>query len=583
MLCKLIDLLSYSKRIKVYMEYPIGVSDFKELVTCDYYFIDKSLFIKEIMEDGAKVILLTRPRRFGKTLNLSMLYYFLNKNHEENNNLFEGLNISKEVEFCKKHQNQYPVIFISFKDIKASSYKQAYDDIVVLIRRLYEVHRYLLEDNTLSDNEKTIYINILDKKADESTIKESLAALALYITRKFQQQPIILIDEYDTPIQEGFLNEYYKDIVGLVRGMFGQALKDNRPNERIMDKAIITGITRIAQESLFSGLNNFDVYSVLQGKYGQYFGFTEGEVLQLIRESGQTLSIVDIREWYNGYQVGQFTLYNPWSIIKCLKNGGALDWYWIHTASNDLIANLLAKAKFNVKQKFEELLQGKVIDQALAANLVFPELNDIPEEEALWSLLLYAGYLKVISSGIRESQLMAKIAIPNKEVRLAYDKIIKKWFSNAISLDFYNQFVQSLSSGNIESFKKYLANYIIQTGSYFDFNKNDSEQIFHVFILGLVIGLRNDYIIESNKESGFGRVDVAFIPKDKKKNGIIMEFKTSNSNELLEERAQEGLRQIKEKKYIERFRQEGISRVTAIGLSFCGKAMEMAAEEIVVS
>lgn len=565
------------------MEFPIGISDFEELVEGNFYFVDKSLLIKEIMEDGAKVMLLTRPRRFGKTLNLSMLHYFLSENYykdQANQNLFEGLNISKDVEFCKKHQGQYPVLFISFKDIKVKEYAEAYAGITELIRRLYEKHSYLLEGNYLSESEKNIFMALLNQEASETNVTAAIQQLAEYMTRKFKKLPIVLIDEYDTPIQEGYLNKYYKEIVSLMRGILGRVLKDNVPEERFLAKAIITGITRVSQESLFSGVNNIEVYSVLQEKYGQYFGFSEQEVLKLITDSQQIIPIEPIKEWYNGYQLGQYTLYNPWSIIRCLKNKGQLDWYWIHTGSIDLIADLLSKARFNVKQKFEDLLQGKIIDQALVANLVFPELKDVPNEEALWSLLLYAGYLKVISSELRESELMAKIAIPNKEVRLAYDKIIKQWFSNVINLEFYNRFVSSLINGNIEDFGRYIESYIIQTVSYFDFTENAPEQVFHSFILGLVVGLRDEYVIESNKESGFGRVDVAFIPKDKKRNGIIMEFKMSESSELLMEKAQEGLKQIKDRKYIERFKQEGIDTVVAIGLAFYKKQMELVYENI---
>lgn len=553
---------------------PIGISDFQELIKGKYIFADKSLFIKEIMEDGAKVILITRPRRFGKTLNLSMLYYFLQHDHSQDENLFKNLFISKNIAFCKEHQNQYPVILISFKDIKQNTYTEAYSDIVELIRQLYEKHRYLLEGNLLSVSEKNIYESLLNKIASASDIKAAIKQLSEYIARKFSKLPIILIDEYDTPIQEAYLKGYYHEMIELMRSILGRALKDNS----FLFKAVITGITRISQESLFSGLNNISVYSVLREKLGQYFGFTEEEVLKLLIASNQSVSILSIKEWYNGYQLGKYVLYNPWSIINCLDNNGALQPYWVNTSSNDLITKLLSNSKPVIKQQFEELLQGNIVEQPLSENLVFLDIET--SEEALWSLLLYAGYLKVLSSELRGSRLVAKIAIPNREVGFVYDKIVEQWFSTVISLDSYDKFVQSLAKGDIDIFKAYVSTYIIQAGSYFDFNSNTAEQVFHVFILGLVVGLRDHYIIRSNQESGLGRYDLIFIPKDKGRRGILLEFKTSDTVALLLDRAQEALMQIKDKQYIQILRQHNVASVLAIGLAFYSKQLEVAYEHI---
>jgi hypothetical protein len=554
------------------MKLPIGISDFQKLINGKYTFADKSLFIKDVIEDGSDIILITRPRRFGKTLNLSMLYYFFEQNHIEDENLFENLNISKEIIFCNKHQHKYPVIFISFKDIKQSNYIEAYDDIVELIRCLYESHRYLLKSDILSESEQTIFSALLNKKGSISDIKAAIKHLSEYITRKFNKPPIILIDEYDTPIQEAYLKGYYAEMIELMRSILGRALKDNS----YITKAVLTGITRISQESLFSGLNNIEVYSVLREEYGQYFGFTEAEVSQLINKSEQLVSISSIKEWYNGYQVGKYVLYNPWSIINCLKNHGKLQPYWVNTSSNDLIGKLLSSAKPIVKQQFEALLQGNTITQPLSENLVLLDIET--REEALWSLLLYAGYLKVLSNELHGNRLVGKFAIPNKEVGFVYERIIEQWFGVAISLESYDNFVQSLANGNIDKFKMYISSYIMQTGSYFDFNSNTAEQIFHVFILGLVVGLRDHYHIHSNKESGLGRFDAIFIPKNKEKRGILLEFKTSDTVDLLLNKAQEALTQIKDKQYIETFKQHNITSVLAIGLAFCGKQMELVYE-----
>ncbi|RZI47519.1 AAA family ATPase, partial [Rickettsiales endosymbiont of Peranema trichophorum] len=300
------------------MKLPVGVSDFRKIATGNYVFTDKTLLIKEVMDDGADIILITRPRRFGKTLNLSMLYYFLDHSQPKDEDLFENLNIWRDKAFCEEHQNKYPVIFISFKDVKKSQYEDAYANIVTLISEVYTTHQYLLDGEVLAEHERTRFVSLLREEGLKTYIEASLRQLCLYIQRYCGKNPIILIDEYDTPIQEGYLEDYYNEITELMRGILGQALKDNS----YLTKAVVTGITRISQESLFSGLNNIEVYSLLREDYGQYFGFTEEEVLKLLEETKQPVSISEIKEWYNGYQIGKHVLYNPWSIIKCLKNHG---------------------------------------------------------------------------------------------------------------------------------------------------------------------------------------------------------------------------------------------------------------------
>ena len=565
-----------NKDIKDDSRLPSGVSDFSKLIKGQYYFADKSLFIKEIMEDGAEIILITRPRRFGKTLNLSMLYYFLQLNHPQEKNLFENLAISEDITFCQKHQQQYPVIFISFKDIKQSNYVDARADIVELIKGLYAQHRYLLEGKLLHDDEKQTFLALLEKEADLSDVKVAIKQLSVYMARKFKQTPILLIDEYDTPIQEAYLKGYYLEMIDLIRSIMGQALKDNTS----LYKAVLTGITRVAQESLFSGVNNLEVYSLLREQYGQYFGFTESEVIRFIENTGHEVSLQSIKEWYNGYQVGKYILYNPWSIIGCLKNHGKLGPYWLNTSSNALINELLVNASPIVRQQFEKLLQGVEVEQPLLENLVFPDLKK--KAGALWSLLLYAGYLNVLSSERRGHLLMAKISIPNKEIMYGYDEIIEQWFSDTISLESYLSFTQSLSTGDVSTFKMRLSEYLLQTSSYFDFNKNTPEKVFHSFMLGLVVGLKDNYIIQSNQESGLGRFDVIFIPKNKARKGILLEFKVSDTVEALLERAQEALQQIKDKQYIEIFKAHDISSVLAIGLAFHGKKLELVHENILI-
>ncbi|RZI47006.1 AAA family ATPase [Rickettsiales endosymbiont of Peranema trichophorum] len=555
------------------MKLPVGVSDFREIVREGYVFTDKTLLIKEVLEDGAKVILITRPRRFGKTLNLSMLYYFLDHSQPKDEDLFEELNIGQDKAFCEEHQNQYPVIFISFKDVKKSRYKDAYEHILLLVREVYRGHRYLLEGDCLDEDEKGVFNALLYKKAQQSEVEASLRQLCIYIQKYSGRNPIILIDEYDTPIQEAYLSKYYEKMIELMRSMLGQALKDNS----YLTKAVVTGITRISQESLFSGLNNISVYSMLRERFGQYFGFTEDEVVKLLEEAKQPVSLGEIKEWYNGYQIGKHVLYNPWSIINCLDNEGILKEYWVKTSGNELIEELLKDAKPEVRKEFEELLQGKIITQVLSENLVFPDIKKKPE--ALWSLLLYAGYLKVLSSKFMEYHLVCEISVPNKEVGGVYSQIVSEWFSEAGSIDSYNSFVRSLMDGDMERFEMYITSYIMQSGSYFDFNKNTPEQVFHVFILGLVVGLRGEYYIRSNQESGLGRFDVVMLPKQSGRAGILLEFKATDDSKKLKAKAREGLKQVKDKQYLELFRQNGVKEVLAIGLAFCGKEVALVSQQ----
>ncbi len=402
---------------------PIGISDFKELMDGKYLFVDKTSFIKEIMEDGAKVILITRPRRFGKTLNVSMLEHFLQICPAQNKNLFENLLISKDEKFCNEHQHKYPVIFISFKEVKNSSFEAAYNWVVRLMKLLYSQHRYLLDD--LYSDEKETFLSILHKQADRTEVEGAIGQLSFYLKRKFNISPIILIDEYDTPIQEAYLMGYYKDMIELMRRIFGDVLKDNNS----IGKAVVTGITRIAQESLFSGVNNFEVYSLLREEYGQYFGFTEAEVSQLIAATGNQVSIEAVREWYNGYRIGPHMMYNPWSILSCLKQKGKLEPYWLNTSSISLIKRFVEKANGSIQDQFENLLQGKTIEKQLIENLVLPDLDT--KAEAIWSLLLYAGYLNVLSTHSKGFRLMAQVSVPNKEVMYVYDEIVTGWLEKA--------------------------------------------------------------------------------------------------------------------------------------------------------
>ena len=552
---------------------PIGISDFKKLRDGGHYFVDKTLFIKDVVRCGSEVLLFARPRRFGKTICMSMLHYFLtNKKEDVGAEIFDGTLISQDTEFCTKHQNKYPTIFLTLKGVKASSFEQAYDAVKFLISYQYKKHRYLLDSDKLYEDEKEQISAIINETAKRSHIEKSIETLCKFIAKVTGVKPYLLIDEYDTPISSAYVNGYYEEMVELMRSIIGEALKDNV----YLAKGVVTGITKVSQESIFSGLNNLDVYTMLRKDFGEFFGFTESEVINLLKEDKHSEQLLNIKEWYNGYQVGSQTLYNPWSILNCIHQNYLYQPYWLNTSDNALIKEKLIDSPQGVKETFISLMQGEQIEQPIADNLVFPDLRD--SEAAIWSLLHASGYLNAHKTEYKTFARFAELSIPNREVKFIYDDIITSFFRKTLKLDTYNQFAQSLISGNAQTFKQIVTTYIMQSGSFFDFTKNSSEQIFHTFMLGLVVGLRDHYIISSNQESGFGRYDLTLLPRGKDAQGIILEFKVAEKETELQSQADAGLAQIKDKKYTSVFAQHGINTALLIGLAFHGKKLEMAYE-----
>ncbi|PCI37443.1 MAG: hypothetical protein COB50_03760 [Thiotrichales bacterium] len=381
--------------------------------------------------------------------------------------------------------------------------------------------------------------------------------------------PVVLIDEYDMPIQEAYLRGYYSEMVDFMRGMLSSALKDND----YLHKAILTGILRVAQESIFSGLNNVEVYSILRRKYSNYFGFTEDEVSILLDHVGCD-NRTAIKSWYNGYKMGGYVVYNPWSIISCLKQNCKLQPYWVNTSSNDLIKKLLISAPSKVKEGFEKLLQGGSVVHPINENLKFPDLHI--KQEALWNLLLFTGYLTVGKKldgeeyGFKE---YFELVIPNNEILSIHQEILTDWFVDAIDSNTHREWVYSLLHGDLEKFQAVLQEYIMTTGSYFDFSKNTPEKIYHVFILGLIVGLTDKFHIESNREAGGGRADVILLPKQKSQAGFVIEFKTAQTESDLENAAKNAITQIKEKNYLARFDKNITNKVYLVGIAFCGKKL----------
>jgi len=564
------------------MRLPIGYSDFGKILEKNLDFVDKSLLIKEIIEDNAEVLLITRPRRFGKTLNLSMLQHFFaaEVRGQATKPLFSHLKIGAD-ENSMQHQGKYPVIFLTLKDVKDRNYHAAYENLCEVVRRLYGEHRILLESTQLYKDEKLIYQKILEKQASDSDIEESLRNLTEYLARHYGVKPWILIDEYDTPIQSGYLQGYYDEIIGFMRNFFGAALKDNP----YLEKAVMTGILRISKESLFSGLNNIEVYSLLRTECSHYFGFTESETEELLRQSNLQNRLGEIKNWYNGYQVGETVVYNPWSIINCIKQKGELQPYWINTSDNALIKDLLIQSSESFKNQFQELLQGRAIERLVDENFVFGDLTK--NEDAIWSLLLMAGYLKVTAQQRTSDGLLCTLAIPNQEVRNLYQQIVKQWLSSNYGIEWYNQFLNYLLTGNIIAFERCFQELMDRTISYHD-TATEPEAFYHGLLVGITASLHNDanYELQSNRESGRGRYDYMIFSKDNRKPTLILEFKKiagiDQPEKLmakLEQGAKDALAQINQKSYVADAKRRGSSNILKLGLAFCGKHFKISYEQ----
>ena len=558
------------------MHLPIGISDFKKLIESGCYFVDKSLFIKELIIDTTEVVLLPRPRRFGKTTILYMAHYFFDCTSGENNaHLFHDLAIGKEAA-CMAMQGTVPSIFLTFKGIKASTFQKSYLSLAEKVAGLYKKYEFLLEGDLLSAKEKQDFIHLCSETAPVVTLENSLKQLTKLLYRKYQKKVMIFLDEYDAPIQTAYLNGYYKEMVDFMRVFLGESLKDNE----YLQKGVITGILRIAQASIFSDLNNIETYSLLRREYSEYFGFTEDEVMALLKKAELLHCSEDIKAWYNGYQVEELRLYNPWSIINCIKQNGALKPYWINTSDNALIKQLVTKHRSIIQPLLEELIQGRSVQRAIDENIVFPYLEQ--NTQAFWSLLFFSGYLTVRDFYIGDDGLFqCEVCIPNQELVTLYVRMVREWFTEKLDITRYEELIHAFTQNNRMAFQEILQSYIRESGSYFDFNAQTTEAVYHALVLGLVAGLRDNYIIHSNRESGLGRCDVAMIPKDiTKHQAMILEFKRTDILEKLEATAEAALNQISQKDYAALLAQYSVKTITAWGIAFAGKNVFIATREL---
>ena len=538
---------------------PIGIDDFKTIIEEDYYYADKTKMIESLLDDGAGVTLFTRPRRFGKTLNMSMLNYFFNlKNKEENRKLFENLYISKSK--YMNQQGEYPVIYLSFKDIKALNWEKCYYLTRRLIGYLYNEFEFLrerLNKKDLSDFDK-VWLD--EEGADwENSLKNLLRYLYEYHNKKV----VVLIDEYDTPIVSGYNNGYKKEVLALYRSLYSTVLKSNTH----LQFSVMTGILRIAKEGIFSGLNNLKVNSIFSEKYSEYYGMTEEEVLEGLKYYNLEYEINDVKDWYDGYQFGKIEVYNPWSIINFLDNG-ELKPYWQGTAGNETINELLDRGNKEIFDDLEKLFRKETVYKKIRD---FTEFTDDINE--IWELFIYSGYLT--TSGEQKGKEYP-IRIPNREIMEFFeDRFIDRFTGN------YQKFsdtIRYLRAGNIEKFGEILQNEVISSLSYFDTDKD--EKYYKVFLIGIFVALMNDYVRLSERESGHGRADLILEPKKKENPGYIFEFKVANSEEELESYAEEGFEQIEKKEYNIELINRGVTEIIYIGLAFYKKKLKMKYEKI---
>lgn len=552
---------------------PIGISDYVRAQS-EYYYVDKTLLIKEFLDQKPLVSLFTRPRRFGKTLNMDMLRVFFEISDEDTSVFFSDKEIWKCGSEYREHQGKYPVIFLTLKDVKFDSWSETIDKIRDLLQTEYGRHQELLESERIANYEKEYFKRIIEGTATEVDLSSALEKLSRMLTEHYGKAPIIIIDEYDTPIQEGYSKDFYDEIIGFTRNFFSGAFKDNK----YISYGFLTGILRIAQESIFSGLNNLTVNSVMDEAYDQYFGFTSMEVHKMLEYYGALEKEAELKEWYDGYLFGNEEIYNPWSVINYISKGCVPQAYWVNTGKNEILEEVLKTATDEIIERLYALLQGERVVVRIDQNVVYRSLAEDPAN--IYSLLLVAGYLKTPKKELQgDGAYLCEVAIPNKEIAAVYKNEILSHLLQigAITRTTSNKIAESLYTSDWKRLQTAIAEYMNKSISFYDAG---AEGFYHGLVLGLIALMDNQYKIRSNRESGDGRYDISLFPREKKYPGIIMELKWKNGleEEALKLLAKEALLQIENKKYDSEMREEGIENILKLGIAFSGKRVSVRTE-----
>ncbi len=541
---------------------PIGISNFKRLRDQDFYYVDKSLLVKDLAPKG-RVFLMPRPRRFGKTLNLSMLRYFYEKADSPTAYLFEDLKIWEYEEF-RKEQGQYPVIFVSFKEIFQSSYAGMLERFANVIALECKRHSELLTSSKLDDHEKERFRKLSDERGSEFELANSLKFLTEVLYKHHDKEVVLIVDEYDVPVQAAYVHGFYTELILFIKELLTGALKDQ---DRI-ERGILTGIMTLAKAGIFTGLNNLDIYNLTDPVLADKFGFTSDEAEELLKyyEIGDLESV---KSWYNGYIFGETNgMFNPWSMIKCIEKKGKLEIYWSNTSDNVLVSRLVSCA---LSSELEQLLTGGSIKKTIEESVVYPNITK--QQHLIWTVLLFTGYLTYTTYKIHKGKKECELIIPNEEIKYLYQDLITQLFTDSIAGDHVQDLLTSLLEGHTEIFSSLLQDFILTSMSTFDISSSEPERSYHLFILGLLVLLNTTHEVRSNRESGLGRYDIMIIPKDKHQSAVIIEFKKvwKKTENGLEASAQKALDQIVEKKYAQELYDQGIRSIIAYGIAFEGK------------
>lgn len=539
-----------------------GIDDFKKLRERNYTYVDKSLFIEDVIEDPAEVQLITRPRRFGKTLNMSTLSYFFDCN-QESRHLFKGLSIEKRP--CFEEYGTRPVIFLTFKELKTDDFETFLVLYSSMMSVLYQKHGYVRASLEPVDLEN--YDRVLHRKAEKGDLLKAIMQLTTWLEAHHGKKVVLLIDEYDSPIHEAYQAGYYEPLITFLRGALGNTLKGNLA----LHKAVLTGILRISKESIFSDLNHIEVSTVLDSRFDNRFGFTEDEVEDLLQQADRQEQLAEVRNWYNGYRIGNAIVYNPWSLLSYIGDpSGECKTYWVNTSSNNLIYELLTQAEVGTHETLTDLINDGQVESPIHPQATLRNLNG----KALWSLLLFSGYLTSAGSVRKGARIYYRLCIPNTEVRSLYQDIFMEWLDNRISESAVANLLDALVQGDIPTFERHFGKLVRETLSFYDASGDAPERVYHAFVLGLLANLDYRYYIRSNRESGYGRYDLMMIPRDSSEIGVIVEFKLADSPETLEEEATRALAQITVKDYAAELKAQGVTRYNQIGIAL-GKQIKV--------